>query len=97
MKVHPFNNKIVVDVSRREERTAAGLILPPNEGPKQGGIVVAVGPGKLNHETGKIEQQQHIKVGDHVVFQPGRGAVIMVNGIAHLLFDADELLGKIEE
>ena len=54
-KIRPLHDKIIVRRDEAEDRTAAGIILPEKakDTPKTG-VVVAVGTGNLNTETGKL-------------------------------------------
>src|SRR2546427_11821508 len=63
----PLRDKVVVERSEAEERTAGGIVLPDTakDKPKQG-TVVAVGSGRIldNGEVKKLE----VKKGDRVIF-----------------------------
>ena len=47
-KIHPLDDRIVVEPLEAEEKTAGGILLPDSAKLKpQRGVVIAVGPGKL--------------------------------------------------
>ena len=53
LKIHPLDDRIVVEPVEAEERTSGGIVLPDSAQEKpQRGHVVAVGPGRLL-ESGK--------------------------------------------
>ena len=47
-KIHPLDDRVVVQPLEAEEKTAGGILLPDSAKQKpQRGLIVAVGPGKL--------------------------------------------------
>jgi len=64
MNLKPLDDRIVVEPSEAEERTASGLVIPDTakEKPQQG-KVLAVGPGRWSDDEGK-HFPLDIKVGD---------------------------------
>jgi chaperonin GroES len=72
MKIKPLGDRIVVQRSESEEKTAGGILLPDNAKNKpQKGKVLAVGPGRLLKDGTRRPLQ--VKVGDKVVFTTWAG------------------------
>lgn len=74
-KIKPLGSRILIQ--RAKAQTSKGGILLPDtaqEKPKEG-VVVAVGPGKCNEETGTREPMQ-VKVGDRVLFSSYSGTEV---------------------
>jgi len=85
-KIKPLGNRILVQRSKAQT-TKGGILLPDTakEKPKEG-VVVDVGPGKLNEETGKREPVS-LKAGDKVLFSSYAGTEVK-----NLENEQDELL-----
>jgi len=66
-KVVPLGDRVVVKQSRQEETRASGLVIPDTAREKpQLGVVVAVGPGRLDDNGKRIPID--LKAGDRVMF-----------------------------
>ena len=66
--IQPLGDRVLIQVDSAEEETAGGVLLTDSGQEKPTtGVVKAVGPGKLNEETGEVADMK-IKVGDHVSF-----------------------------
>lgn len=83
---------------KREDaiQTKSGIFIPQTaqEKPKQG-IVVAVGPGRLNDE-GKLESMT-VKEKDKVLFSSYAGNEIQFEGQEYLVMRESDILGILEE
>ena len=65
MNLKPLGNRIVVEPSEGESKTASGIILPETAKEKpQEGVVLAAGPGR-RLDSGEREPMD-VKVGDKV-------------------------------
>lgn len=74
-KIHPLNDRIVVERVKSEETTSGGIIIPESAQEKPFfGTVIAVGPGKMN-EKGEIVPVR-LKIGDKVMFTKWSGTEI---------------------
>ena len=75
----PLDDRVVVQRTEAEEKTAGGILLPDTaqEKPHQG-KVLAVGPGKLL-DSGKREAPD-VNVGDTVLFGKYSGTEVKVGG-----------------
>jgi chaperonin GroES len=92
-KIKPLGNRVLIERSKPQP-SKGGILLPDTaqEKPKEG-VVVAVGPGKLNEE-GSIEVIQ-LKVGDHVLFSTYSGTEIKHTEEEgkYLILSEDDILG----
>ncbi len=95
MKVKPLNDRILVKRTEGEEMSAGGIIIPDTAKEKpQEGIVVAVGPGKLD----KGERTPvSVAVGEKVLFGKYAGTDVTVGGTDHTLLREDEIFAVIED
>ncbi|HQO78727.1 MAG TPA: co-chaperone GroES, partial [Thermodesulfobacteriota bacterium] len=51
MKIRPLQDRVIIKRVEEEEKTKGGIIIPDSAKEKpQEGIVIAVGPGKVNDE-----------------------------------------------
>jgi len=91
----PLRDKVVVERSEAEEKTAGGIVIPDTakDKPKQG-IVVAVGSGRVldNGEVKKLE----VKKGDKVLFGGYAGSEVKIDGKEFLIVSEGEILAVIE-
>ena len=91
----PLRDKVVVERSEAEERTAGGIVLPDTakDKPKQG-TVVAVGSGRVldNGDVHKLE----VKKGDKVLFGGYAGSEVKIEGKELLILSESEILAVIE-
>jgi chaperonin GroES len=73
MNLQPIGDRIIVRRESSDEKTAGGILLPDAAKKKpQRGVVVAVGPGKVNKKTGSRVPMQ-LKAGDKVLFTAWAG------------------------
>jgi chaperonin GroES len=73
MNLQPIGDRIIVRRESSDEKTAGGILLPDTAKKKpQRGVVIAVGPGKLNKKTGERVPMQ-LKAGDKVLFTSWAG------------------------
>lgn len=95
MKLKPLNDKIVVEPSQAEEKTAGGIVLPEAAKEKPlTGKVVAAGPGKLNDDGSRTELD--VKVGDTVLFGRYGGSDVEVDGVEYKIMRESEVLGIVQ-
>ena len=73
MNLKPIGDRIIVRREVSEEKTSGGILLPDTAKKKpQRGVVLAVGPGKLNNKDGS-RIPMTLKVGDVVLFTAWAG------------------------
>jgi chaperonin GroES len=91
----PLRDKVVVERSEAEERTAGGIVLPDTakDKPKQG-KVIAVGTGRVldNGDIHKLE----VKKGDTVLFGGYAGSEVKIDGQELLILAESEILAVVE-
>lgn len=73
-KIKPLGNRVLIKRSKPQP-TKGGILLPDSaqEKPREG-VIVAVGPGKLNDEGKK--DPMNVKVGDRILFSSYAGTEI---------------------
>ncbi|OHB69662.1 MAG: co-chaperone GroES, partial [Planctomycetes bacterium RBG_16_43_13] len=87
----PLRDKVVVERSEAEERTAGGIVLPDTakDKPKQG-LVVSVGTGRVL-DNGTV-QPLEVKKGDKVLFGSYAGTEVKIDGKEYLIIPESEIL-----
>jgi len=97
VKIKPLADRVVVKRLEEEEaKTPAGIIIPDTAKEKpQKGIVVAVGPGRLDEKGNRIPME--VKVGDKVIFAKYAGSEVKVGGEEYLIMREDDILAVVEE
>ncbi len=96
LNLRPLDDRIVVEQSQAEDKTAGGIVLPDTAKEKpQRGKVVAAGPGKLldSGERGKLS----VKVGDEVFYGKYAGSDIEVSGEKYVILKESDVLAIIEK
>lgn len=92
-KIKPLGNRVLIKRSKAQP-TKGGILLPDSaqEKPKEG-VIVAVGPGKLNDE-GKRDPL-NVKIGDRILFSSYAGTEIKNTEEEEelLIMSEDDILG----
>ena len=90
----PLDDRVVVEPTEAEEKTAGGILLPDTAKQKpQQGKVVAAGPGKLNDDGNRIALA--VKVGDTVLYGKYSGSDVEVNGKELKILRESDILAKL--
>ena len=90
MKLKPLGDKVVVQLTEQEEKTASGIYLPDSAKKKpQEGKVIAIGDGRVL-ETGE-RNKLSVKVGDKVLFSKYGGNEVTVDGEEFTILDEDQI------
>jgi chaperonin GroES len=91
----PLNDRIIIQRTPSETKTAGGIIIPDNakEKPVEG-VVIAVGEGKVL-ENGKVRKLQ-VKKGDKVVFRKYAGNDVTIENVEHVILREEEVLAIYE-
>jgi len=93
LTLKPLDDRVVVEPTEAEEKTAGGILLPDTAKQKpQQGKVVAVGPGKLSDEGNRLALA--VKVGDTVLYGKHSGSDVEVNGKELKILRESDLLAK---
>jgi chaperonin GroES len=95
MKFRPLHDRVVVQRTESEQKTAGGIIIPDTakEKPMEG-KVIAVGVGARD-ETGKI-QPLDVKSGDLVLFGKWSGTEVKIDGQEFLIMKESDIMGVIQ-
>jgi chaperonin GroES len=92
MNIKPLRDRVLAIRIDAEGKTSGGIIIPDTVKEKpQEGRVVAVGPGKLD-DSGKRFPLE-VKKNDKILFNKYSGTEIKIDGIEHLIFKEDDILG----
>jgi len=96
VSIMPLHDRIVVERTEAEGRTAGGIVLPDSakEKPKQG-TVIAVGSGRVL-DSGVVSLVD-VKKGDRVLFGGFAGSEIRLNGKEYLILNENEVLAVLYE
>ena len=96
MGLKPLRDKVVIERSQAEEKTAGGIVLPDTakDKPKQG-KVVSVGTGRVL-ENGDITPLEVTK-GDQVLFGAYAGNEVKLSGKDYLVMSESEILAVIDK
>ncbi len=86
VKIRPLGDRVLVEPSAAEEKTASGIIIPDTakEKPQQG-KVVAVGKGTK-------EEEMEVKTDDTVLYGKYAGTEITFNGKDYLIMRQSDIL-----
>ena len=93
-KIRPLDDRVVVERTESEDKTAGGIYLPDTAKEKpQRGNIVAVGPGKMldSGERGELS----VAEGDTVLFAKFGGTEVEVEGRELIILRESDLLAKI--
>ena len=94
--IRPLGDKIIVSRDEATDRTESGIYLPEQAKDKpKSGKVLAVGPGKLNTDTGE-RTPMGISKGDRVLFNSYAGTEVKLGDDTYLIMDADDVLAIFE-
>jgi len=84
-KIRPLADRVIVEASTAEEKTAGGLIIPDTAKEKpQKGVIVAVGPGTS-------EEKMTVKVGDVVIYGKYSVTEISYGGSDYLIMKESDI------
>ena len=90
VNVKPLADRVIVERSAAEEKTAGGIIIPDTakEKPMEGKIVAA-GPGK-------VDEPMTVKVGDLVLYGQYSGTEIKIGGTDYLIMRESDIYGIVD-
>jgi chaperonin GroES len=89
LKVKPIADRVLVEPSAAEERTAGGLYIPDTAKEKpQKGTIVAVG-------SGKKDEPMTVKEGDTVLYGKYAGTEVSIDGKDYLIMRESDLFAII--
>jgi len=95
MKFRPLHDRVVVQRTESEEKSAGGIIIPDTakEKPMQG-KVIAVGAGARD-EQGKVHALD-VKEGDTVLFGKWSGTEVKLDGTDYLIMKESDIMGIVD-
>mgnify|MGYP003348960961 CR=1 FL=1 len=94
MNLKPLDDRIVVEPSEAEERTASGLVIPDTAKEKpQEGEVLAIGPGRVDDNGNRVPLD--VAVGDKVIYSKYGGTEVKYAGAEYLILSARDVLAVI--
>src|ERR1700716_614817 len=94
VSLRPLDDRVVVEPTEAEEKTAGGILLPDTAKQKpQQGKVVSVGPGKLTDDGVRIALA--VKVGDTVLYGKYSGSDVEVVGKDFKILRESDILAKL--
>ena len=94
LTLKPLDDRIVVEPTEAEEKTAGGILLPDTAKQKpQMGKVVSVGPGKLSDDGNRLPLA--VKVGDTVLYGKYSGSDVEVVGKDFKILRESDILAKL--
>ncbi|MCY3594029.1 MAG: co-chaperone GroES [Rhodothermaceae bacterium] len=94
MKIQPLSDRVVVQAQDAEEQTASGLYIPDTAKEKpQRGVVLAVGPGRVENGT-KIDMT--VKAGDVVLYGKYSGTEVTLDDQEYMIMRESDILGIIQ-
>ncbi len=89
--IKPLEDRIVITQVEAEQTTASGLVIPDSAKEKpQEGIVVAVGPGRVDDNGNRVPLD--IAVGDKVIYSKYGGTEVKYAGEEYLVLSARDVL-----
>ena len=106
MRIHPLDDRVVVEPLEAEEKTAGGILLPDTAKQKpQRGRVVAVGPGKMTEKGDRtplsVDKGERValavKVNDEVIYGRYAGNDVEVGGKDLKIMRESDILAKVEK
>ena len=91
----PLGNRVVIDLTQKEETTKSGIVLTDSAKEKpQFAKVVAVGDGRLLDSGERLELE--VSVGDKVVFEKYAGTEIKHEGTDYLVLKDTDIIAIAE-
>jgi chaperonin GroES len=85
IKIKPLADRVIIEASAAEEKTAGGIIIPDTAKEKpQRGKVVALG-------SGKPDEPMTVNVGDMVLYGKYAGTEVTVEGTDYLIMRESDI------
>jgi len=96
MKIRPLADKVIVQRTEAETKTAGGIVLPDSAKEKpQRGTIISVGDGKILDDGSR--SKMNVKKGDKVLFTSYAGTEVKVDGKEYLIMDEGDIMAVIED
>ena len=89
--LQPLGNRVLVEPSEAEDKSAGGILLPESAQEKPAeGKVIAVGPGELLDDGERAEMS--VSEGDIVIYKKYGGTDVTIDGKDYVVVDEDSIL-----
>ena len=89
LNIQPLGDRVLIQASEAEEKTASGIIIPDTAKEKpQEGKIIAVG-------SGKKDEPMTVKAGDTVLYGKYAGTEITVDGGEYLIMRESDIFAII--
>ena len=96
LNLKPLGDRLVVEPTEKEERTASGIILPETAKEKpQEGTVLAAGPGRTDDDGKRIPMD--VKTGDVVLYAKYAGTEVKIDDKKLLILKESDVLAIVEK
>ena len=96
LNLRPLGDRLVVEPTEKEEKTASGIILPETAKEKpQEGTVLAAGPGRIDDDGKRIAMD--VKVGDVVLYAKYAGTEVKIDDKKLLILKESDILAIVEK
>lgn len=96
MNFRPMGDRVLVNADPVETKTSSGFFIPDQATDAVNrGTVLAVGPGAVP-KKGVDPVPVPIKVGERVLFAPGSGLKVKVEGTEYLVLKEDEVIAIVD-
>jgi len=96
LNLKPLGDRVVVEPTEKEERTASGIILPETAKEKpQEGEILAIGPGRRD-DDGKLIPMD-VKKGDTVLYAKYAGTEVKIEDKKLLILKESDILAIVEK
>jgi len=94
LSIKPLHEKVVVERSDAETKSAGGILIPDTAKEKpMRGTVIAVGPGRVL-DSGEVKALD-VKKGDKVLFGGYAGSEVKLDGKDYLIVNESEIFAVI--
>lgn len=91
----PLSNRVILEVTKEEEKTTSGIVLPDSAKEKpQTAKVIAVGEGRLLDNGQRAEVS--VKEGDVVLFEKYAGTEVKYDGKEYLVVKDTDIIAIVE-
>lgn len=88
-------DRVLVEQDESETKTASGFFIPQAGAEKANtGTILAVGPGKPTKDGVLIPVP--VEIGNKVMFAPGAGIPVKVEGESYLVLKEEELIAVVD-
>ncbi len=96
LNIRPLGDRVIVQRDEADDRTEAGIYLPEQakDTPKSG-VILAVGDGALNTDTGERVPLE-IEKGDRVIFSSYAGTEIKLEDEEYLIMSENDILAIVD-